>query len=108
MPASIPDSDAGRFCQSQRGAARRRVDHGEEGVRRDGAVRRRQGLHVPEEGTLVVKIPGSQAGELIAAARAERFHPGYGRASATWAAVFTSASDRWPRLAREARALAAG
>jgi hypothetical protein len=71
-----------------------------------GATRRRRSpLRLSAR---IVKIPASQAGELIAAARAERFHPGHGRANATWAAVFTSASDRWPRLAQEAQALAGG
>jgi hypothetical protein len=54
-------------------------------------------------------IPDSDADrELIAAAHAKRFDPGHGRTSATWTAVFASASDQWPRLAREARAFVEG
>jgi hypothetical protein len=55
-----------------------------------------------------VKIPAPQVDELIAAAHAKRFDPGHGRTCATWAAVFASASDQWPRLAREARAFVEG
>jgi hypothetical protein len=109
MPAPIPDSDAGRFYQSQRAALlgdasiTEKKMFGTTALCAGGKV-----FMFPWRGKLVVKIPASQVDELIAAAHAERFDPGHGRTSATWAAIFASASDRWPRLAREARAFAGG
>jgi hypothetical protein len=52
--------------------------------------------------------PAGQAGELAASGDATVFDPGHGRTSNTWVAVFASASHRWPDLARDARAFAAG
>jgi hypothetical protein len=62
----------------------------------------------PWKDALVVKIPAAQAQELIAAGAAEPFDPGHGRPGKTWAAVYASASDRWPELALAARAFAGG
>jgi hypothetical protein len=63
-------------------------------------------LMFPWRSTLAVKISAPQVDELIASAHAQRFDPGHGRTSATCAAVFASASHRWPRLAQQARAFA--
>ena len=61
----------------------------------------------PWRGTLVVRSrrrrPTSSSPP-----HAERLAPGHGRTSPTWAAIFASASDQWPRLAQEARAFAEG
>lgn len=62
----------------------------------------------PWKDALVVKIPAAQVQELVTAGAAELFGPGHGRPDKTWAAVYASASDRWPELARAARAFAAG
>jgi TfoX/Sxy family transcriptional regulator of competence genes len=62
----------------------------------------------PWRGTVVVKIPAGQADELVASGAATLFDPGHGRTSRTWVAVLASASDRWPDLARDARAFVAG
>jgi hypothetical protein len=62
----------------------------------------------PWRDTLVVKIPASQVDELIASGHAELFDSDHRRTSRTWAAVFASASDRWPHLALEARAFLEG
>jgi TfoX/Sxy family transcriptional regulator of competence genes len=62
----------------------------------------------PWRGALVVKLPAAQVQELVTAGAAELFDPGHGRVSKTWAAVYDSASDRWPELALAARAFAGG
>jgi TfoX/Sxy family transcriptional regulator of competence genes len=109
MSTSIPDSSVDRFYQSQRAA-----------LLGDGSITEKKMFGTtalcvagkvfmfPWRDTLVLKIPEPQVDELIAAAHAERFDPGHGRTSATWVAIFASASDRWPCLAREARAFAGG
>jgi hypothetical protein len=62
----------------------------------------------PWRDALVVKIPAAQVRQLVAAGAAEPFDPGHGRPGKTWAAVYPSASDRWPELALAARAFAGG
>src|SRR5215468_73964 len=62
----------------------------------------------PGRDALVVKIPAAQVQELVTAGAAEPFDPGHRRPGKTWAAVHTSASDRWPELALAARAFAGG
>jgi TfoX/Sxy family transcriptional regulator of competence genes len=109
MSTAIPDSDADRFYQSQRAALlgdasiTEKKMFGTTALCVGGKV-----FMFPWRDTLVVKIPASQVDELIAAAHAKRFDPGHGRTSATWAAVFASASDQWPRLAQEARVFVGG
>jgi TfoX N-terminal domain len=109
MSTAIPDSYADRFYQSQRAALlgdasiTEKKMFGTTALCAGGKV-----FMFPWRDTLVVKIPASQVDELIAAAHAKRFDPGHGRTSATWAAVFASASDQWPRLAQEARAFVEG
>lgn len=61
----------------------------------------------PWRDTVVVKIP-AQAGEFVASGAATLFDPGHGRTSKAWVPVLASASDRWPDLARDARAFTAG
>ena len=109
MSTGIPGSDAGRFYQAQRAALL--GDPSITGKKMSGTTALCAGGKVfmfPWRGTLVVTIPAPRVDELIAAGHAERFDPGHGRTSATWAAVFASASDRWPRLAQEARVFAGG
>jgi len=109
MPTAIPDSDAGRFCQSQRAALLGDASIMEKKMFATTALCAGGKVFMfPWRGTLVVKIPAPQVDELITCGHAERFDPGHGRISATWAAVFASASDRWPLLAQQARALAGG
>ena len=60
----------------------------------------------PWKDALVVKIPAAQVQELVTAGAAEPFDPGHGRPGKTWAAVYASASDRWPELALAVRAFA--
>jgi hypothetical protein len=62
----------------------------------------------PWRDALVDKIPAAQVRELVTAGAAEPFDPGHGRPGKTWAAVYASASDRWPELALAARAFAGG
>ena len=62
----------------------------------------------PWRDALVVKIPAAQVEDLVTAGAAELFDPGHGRVSKTWAAVYASASDRWPELALAARAFVGG
>ncbi|MDX6333020.1 MAG: hypothetical protein QOG05_360 [Streptosporangiaceae bacterium] len=109
MPTSMPDSDVDRFYQSQRAALTGDASITE--TKMFGTTALCVGGKVAMfcwRDTLLVKVPAPQVDELIAAAHAKRFDPGHGRTSATWVAVFASTSDRWPRLAQEARAFAGG
>jgi TfoX/Sxy family transcriptional regulator of competence genes len=109
MPTPDRDGVVERFYQSQREALlgdasiTQKKMFGTAALCAGGKV-----FMFPWRGTLVVKIPAAQVDELIAAGHAERFDPGHGRTSATWAAVFASASERWPSLARQARAFVQG
>jgi len=109
MPAEVPDSAAERFYQSQRTA--RLGDASITQKKMFGTTALCVGGKVfmfPWRGTLVVKIPAARIEELIAAGHAERFDPGHGRTSATWAAVFADAGEQWPHLAEQARSFVAG
>ena len=109
MSASIPGSDVDRFYQSQRAALlgdasiTEKKMFGTTALCAGGKV-----FMFPWRDTLVVKIPAPQVDEFAAAAHAKRFDPGHRRTSATWVAIFASASDRWPRLAHIARAFVGG
>lgn len=108
MPTVTPDSDAARFCERQRQtllsdpSITEKKMFGTTALCAGGKV-----FMFPWKDTLVVKLPASQVDALIAAGHAELFDPGHGRTSKTWAAVFASASNRWPRLAQEAQAFVA-
>jgi TfoX/Sxy family transcriptional regulator of competence genes len=109
MSNGIPESAAERFCQSQYAALlgdasiTQKKMFGTTALCVGGKV-----FMFPWRDTLVVKIPAAQVDELIAAGQAERFDPGHGRTSATWAAVFANASAHWPGLAQQARAFVQG
>lgn len=108
-PAPTGESAAVLFCRQQRQAlqgdpaiSEKRM-FGTTALCAEGKV-----FLFPWRDTVVVKIPAAQAGELVASGDATLFDPGHGRTSKTWVAVLASASDRWPGLARDARAFAAG
>lgn len=109
MPTTVPDGAVERFYQSERAALLADASITEKKM--FGTTALCVGGKVfmfPWRGTLVVKIPAVQVDELIAAGHAERFDPGHGRTSATWAAVFADASGHWPSLARQARTFVQG
>jgi len=62
----------------------------------------------PWEETLVLKLPASLVEELVTSGQALLFDPGHGRTSKTWAAVYPTAIERWPRLALTARNFVSG
>jgi TfoX/Sxy family transcriptional regulator of competence genes len=109
VSTAVPDSAVERFYQSQRAALlgdasiTQKKMFGTTALCVGGKV-----FMFPWRDRLVVKIPAAQVDGLIAAGQAERFDPGHGRTGATWAAVFASASERWPDLARQARAFVQG
>ena len=111
MPRSSPggDVDRDRFYQSQRAALSGDASITEKKMFGTTALCLGGNVFMsPWRDMLVVKIPVPQVDELIAGAHAERFDPGHGRTSATWAAILASASGRWPRLAQAARACVQG
>jgi hypothetical protein len=56
-----------------------------------------------KNGHLVVKLPAERVAELVATGAAFPFAPA-GRVFREWAAISSSASERWPRLLDEALA----
>jgi TfoX/Sxy family transcriptional regulator of competence genes len=59
------------------------------------------------KGDLVVKLPASEAVDLVDAGVATFFDPGHGRPLRQWVAVPTTHAPRWRRLAEQAREHAA-
>lgn len=108
-PTPVPGSAAALFYAEQRGAllgdpvVTEKKMFGTTALCAGGKV-----FLFPWQDALVVKLPAAQVQELVAGGAAELFDPGHGRPSKTWAAVFASASDRWPELALAARAFAGG
>lgn len=75
---------------------------GANGLRVDGKI-----FAMSVRGALVVKLPRNEIDDAVAAGRGERLSMGRGRVMKEWLVVH-EAEDRWPAIARRARAFVAG